>query len=82
MMMHLEQIIAISSPIVTLVVCLINNWAIIKKSENKQDRLIDIIEIKIDNLSKQVEKHNTVIERTYELEKQVAILKSNKNKED
>ena len=80
--MHLEQIIAISSPIVTLVVCLINNWAIIKKSENKQDRLIDIIEIKIDNLSKQVEKHNTVIERTYELEKQVAILKSNKNKED
>lgn len=80
--MHIEQIIAISSPIVTLIVCLINNWAIIRKSENKQDRLIDIIEIKIDNLSKKVEEHNRVVERTYELEKQVAILNSQKHMEE
>lgn len=34
-----------------------------------------VMEIKIDLLSKRVEKHNTLIERTYRLEQDVAVMK-------
>lgn len=34
-----------------------------------------VMEIKIDLLSKRVEKHNTLIERTYQLEQDVAVMK-------
>lgn len=36
---------------------------------------VAIVDIKIENLTKQVEKHNSVVERTYGLEKDVAVLK-------
>lgn len=35
---------------------------------------IKVLEVKFDNMSKKVEKHNNVIERTYELERKVAVL--------
>ena len=35
---------------------------------------IKVLEVKFDNISKKVEKHNNVIERTYELERKVAVL--------
>ena len=35
---------------------------------------IKVLEVKFDNMSKKVEKHNNVIERTYALEKKVAVL--------
>lgn len=35
---------------------------------------IKVLEVKFDNMSKRVEKHNNVIERTYELERKVAVL--------
>lgn len=41
---------------------------------------VAIVDIKIENLTKQVEKHNSVVERTYALEKDVAILKNNSEK--
>ncbi len=45
---------------------------ITKVNANVQQQ-IAIIEIKIDELSKRVEKHNNVIERTYKLEQESAV---------
>ena len=35
-----------------------------------------VMEVKIDNLTRQVEKHNCLIERTYALEQDVAVVKT------
>ena len=35
-----------------------------------------VMEVKIDNLARQVEKHNCLIERTYALEQEVAVVKT------
>lgn len=35
-----------------------------------------VMELKIDNLAKQVERHNRVVERTYALEQDVAVVKA------
>lgn len=35
-----------------------------------------VMEVKIDNLARQVEKHNRVVERTYALEQDVAVVKA------
>ncbi|MBR6618570.1 MAG: hypothetical protein IKL00_11980 [Oscillospiraceae bacterium] len=59
----METIIAASiSAAVTLIVCLINNHA-------QQEKTRALIEYKLDALTKRVDKHNNVIERTYVLEK-------------
>ena len=57
-------IAAIISAIVTLLVCIINN-----RSEQAKTRAL--IEYKLDELQKKVEKHNGVIERTFVLEGQM-----------
>lgn len=53
---------ALISGAVTLTVCLITNSA-----SNAKVRAL--IEYKLDELTKRVDKHNSVIERTYQLEK-------------
>ena len=74
----------------TLIVCLINNYFTHKKTvaendahnlemEAKQQQMIALIEYKLDELTKHVEKHNQVIERTYKLE-QLAVLFDEKMK--
>lgn len=35
-----------------------------------------VMEVKIDNLTRQVEKHNRMVERTYALEQDVAVVKA------
>ena len=35
-----------------------------------------VMEVKIDNLTRQVERHNCLIERTYALEQDVAVVKA------
>lgn len=52
---------------VTLLVCLINN-------RGQQERTRALMEYKLDELAKRVDKHNSVIERTYELEKNMAVV--------
>lgn len=72
------------------IVCLINNHFSHKKAmaennahklemEAKQQQIISMIEYKLDELTKHVEKHNQVIERTYKLE-QLAVLFDEKMK--
>lgn len=53
---------------VTLGVCLITNHA-----QNEKTRYL--MEYKLDELTKKVEKHNNTIERTYALEKDMGIVK-------
>lgn len=49
------------SAAVTLLVCIVNNRAQAEKARV-------LIEYKLDELTKRVEKHNNLIERTYKLE--------------
>ena len=46
---------------IALLVCIITNQATVKKA-------MTIVEVKLDALSKTVEKHNSVVERTFRLE--------------
>ena len=57
-------IAAIISAVVTLVVCVVN-------SRSEQAKTRALIEYKLDELQKKVEKHNGVIERTFVLEGQM-----------
>lgn len=41
--------------------------------EKQNDKTIALIEYKLNELTKRVEKHNNVIERTYQLEKAVQL---------
>lgn len=63
----METIIAACiSAAVTLVVCLLNSNA-------QQEKTRALMEYKLEELTKKVEKHNNTIERTYHLEEQVAL---------
>lgn len=54
--------------VVTLAVCLINNYYQNKATEKKHDETVALINYKLEELTKRVDKHNNVIERTYKLE--------------
>jgi cell division protein FtsN len=47
-----------------------------KLADEKINGRIKVIEEKIDNLSKRVEKHNSMVERTYSLESRVSVLEA------
>ncbi len=51
---------------VTLLVCLLTN-------HYQQSRVMAILQVKLEELTRQVDKHNSVIERTYRLEESVAL---------
>lgn len=59
-------IAALISAAFALVVCLVNN-------HYQQNKTTAIIQYKLDELTKQVEKHNKVIDRTYHLEEQAML---------
>lgn len=63
----------IISCMVTLAICMINNSYQRKSADTKQQETINMIDYKLSELAKKVEKHNSTIERTYELEKLAAI---------
>lgn len=60
---------AIISGVVSLLICIIT-----QSYQNKATR--ELIEYRLTQLEKKVDKHNNVVERVYELEKQVAILEA------
>ena len=63
----METILAsLVSASVTLIVCIINN-----RSQNDKTRAL--MEYKLDELTERVNKHNSLIERTYLLEEDVAL---------
>lgn len=65
--MAMETIIsACISAGVTLVICLLNN-------HGQQEKTRALMEYKLDELTKRVDKHNNVVERTYGLEKRLSV---------
>lgn len=64
---------ALISAATTLLVCLINGYFQTKKIEKKQDETITLVEYKLEELTKRVDKHNNVIERTFKLEELTAL---------
>lgn len=58
---------AIITGAVAIVVCMLNNYFQNRKSTA-------LIEYKIDELSKRVDKHNSLVERTYKLEETVSVI--------
>lgn len=67
--MDTAVITALISAGATLIVCMINNNAQVKKIAAQHDKTIGLIDYKLTELSERVDKHNSVIERTYQLEK-------------
>ena len=51
---------------VTLLVCMISN-------HGQQEKTRALMEYKLDELTKRVEKHNSVVERTYILEEKIKV---------
>ena len=51
---------------VTLLICMINN-------HGQQEKTRALMEYKLDELTKRVNKHNNVVERTYNLEQKLSI---------
>lgn len=52
---------------VTLIVCLISN-------HGQQEKTRALVEYKLEELTKRVDKHNNTIERTYKLEQDVSVM--------
>lgn len=65
---------ALISAAATLCVCLVNNHYLQRTAEEKHAVTIALIESKLTELTRQVEKHNSIIERTYNLEKSTGII--------
>ena len=66
---------AIITGIVAIVVCIINNWVQYNRTKQETDKTVALIELKLDELSDRVNKHNQLIERTYRLESDTALIK-------
>ena len=66
---RMETIIsACISAAVTLLVCVISN-------RGQQEKTRALMEYKLDELTKRVDKHNSVVERTYNIEQELMVQK-------
>lgn len=66
---------AIVTGIVAILVCIINNWVQFNRTKQETDKTVALIQVKLDELSERVDKHNQLIERTYHLESDTALIK-------
>lgn len=67
-------IAAVVSAVAAIVVCVINSNSNNKKMIAEMDKHNNLQAYQIQELTKQVEKHNKVIERVYKLEKNEAVM--------
>ena len=70
----IRRIEAIITGAVAIVVCMINNAYQQKAARKQHSNTIELIEYKLDELSKRVNKHNNLVERTYKLEQHEAVI--------
>lgn len=70
-----EIIVALITGGLSLLGVVITNNASNKKMQNNYETHQAVLDEKLKDLTYQVEKHNSVIERTYEAEKQIDVLK-------
>lgn len=70
-------IAALIAGAVTLIVCIVNNLFQQKRLTDKvaeqQRQTASVLEIKLDNLTRQVEKHNNLVERMYHIEEKATL---------
>ena len=64
---------AIITGAVAIIVCMINNFFQNRRTEQQNDKTITLIDYKLTELTKRVDKHNNTIERTYRLEEQMTL---------
>lgn len=62
------------SALAALVVCMFNNHFQMKRTEKAHQDNIVLISYRLEELERKVDKHNTLIERTYALERRVDVL--------
>lgn len=67
-------ITAIISGAVTLIVCLVNNYFQRSRSKEENDKTVALIDYRLTELTDKVNRHNNLIERTYNLEKLAVLL--------
>lgn len=72
--LNVTIITGLVSAAASIVVCLINNHYQRIEAEKKHLTQLTLIEYKIEELRKAVEKHNSIVERTYELEKKAEVV--------
>ena len=60
---------AIITGVVAITVCMINNIYQRKAADKQHNTTIELIEYKLDQLTKKVELHNNAVERLYKVEK-------------
>lgn len=71
----METIIAaLISAAAAIIVCAINNRTQQQKNEVQQEKTRALMEYKLDELTKRVEKHNSTVERTFKLEMDVSVI--------
>lgn len=58
---------------VTLLVCMINNYGQQKRADEQQEKTRILLEYKLEELTKRVDKHNNVVERTYNIEQEMMV---------
>ena len=58
---------------VAIIVSIISGFFQMKQVRQQNDKTIALIDYKLDELTKRVDKHNNVVERTYKLEEQTAL---------
>jgi len=64
---------AVITGAVAIVVCLISNHYQNKRTAAANQETITLIDYKLSELTKRVDKHNNVVERTYKLEEAVCL---------
>jgi predicted transcriptional regulator len=57
-----------------ILVCMVNNHFTMKRTEKAQQDNIVLISYRLEQLEQKVDRHNTLIERTYELERRADVL--------
>lgn len=67
-------IASLISSLAAIVVCMVNNHFQSKKAEKAHNDNIVLISYRLEQLESKVDKHNNLIERTYELERRADVM--------
>ena len=70
------------SALSAIIICVINNRRQLLDSEKKHEASIMLINYQLEELKKEVSKHNNLIERTYKIEQDQAIMSDHINRLD
>ena len=73
--MNVTIISALISAGAAILVCIINNNVSRKEAERKHEQNIILVTYRLEQLEQKVDRHNQLVERTYELEKEQATMK-------